>query len=72
MMRDAAPFLSMEDVSLYLHEGTTSGRIHWEIQSNQHWAVIGPNGSGKTRLIKAVAGQAPVADIAHLVLGMQI
>ena len=61
MMRDAAPFLSMEDVSLYLHEGTTSGRIHWEIQSNQHWAVIGPNGSGKTRLLKAVTGQAPVA-----------
>jgi molybdate transport system ATP-binding protein len=61
MMRDPAPFLSIEDVSLYLHEGTTSAPIRWEIQSDQHWAVIGPNGSGKSRLIKAVVGQAPVA-----------
>ena len=60
-MRDAAPFLSMEDVSLYRHEGATSARIHWRIKSNQHWAVIGPNGSGKTSLIRSVAGQAPVA-----------
>jgi molybdate transport system ATP-binding protein len=68
MMRDVTPFLSMEDVSLYRHEGATSARIHWEIQSNQHWAVIGPNGSGKTSLIKAMAGQAPVAggEIAYL------
>ena len=61
MLRDAAPFVSMEDVSLYLYGGATSGPIHWEIQSNQHWAVIGPNGSGKSRLSRAIAGQAPVA-----------
>ena len=61
MKRDPAPFLSMEDVSLYLREGATSAPIHWRIRSDQHWAIAGPNGSGKAHLAKAIAGQAPVA-----------
>ena len=53
-MCDAAPFLTMEDLSLYLPRGGTTGRVHWEIGSDQHWAVIGPNGSGKSRLAKVI------------------
>ena len=51
----------MEGVSLYLREGATTAPIHWSIRSDQHWAVVGPNGSGKASLVKALAGQAPVA-----------
>jgi molybdate transport system ATP-binding protein len=61
MKRDAAPFISMEGVSLYLREGATSAPIHWSIRSDQHWAVVGPNGSGKASLVRALAGRAPVA-----------
>jgi molybdate transport system ATP-binding protein len=60
-MRDAAPFLTIEDVSLYLDRGGTFGPISWEIQSDQHWTVIGPNGSGKSRLMQAISGRAPLA-----------
>ena len=67
MKRDTAPFLSMEGVSLYLREGATSAPVHWSIRSDQHWAVVGPNGSGKARLARAIAGQGAVArgQIAH-------
>ena len=60
-MPDSAPFISINDVSLYLREGATSAPIHWAIRSDQHWAVVGPNGSGKALLMRAIAGQAPVA-----------
>ena len=30
--------------------------VHWHVQSGQHWAVIGPNGSGKTSLLKIATG----------------
>jgi molybdate transport system ATP-binding protein len=61
MMPDSAPFLSLEGASLYLREGDTTAPIHWTIRSDQHWAVVGPNGSGKASLVKAIAGQAPIA-----------
>ncbi|MFN2131527.1 MAG: ATP-binding cassette domain-containing protein [Anaerolineae bacterium] len=60
-MGDAAPFLTIEDVFLYLHGGGRLGPIDWEMRSDQHWAVIGPNGSGKSRLMQAIAGRSPVA-----------
>jgi len=60
-MCDAAPFLTMEDLSLYLPWGGATGGVHWEIRTDQHWAVVGPNGSGKSRLVKAIASPAPIA-----------
>ena len=51
----------MAGVSLYLREGAVSAPIHWSIRSDQHWAVVGPNGSGKARLVRALAGRVPVA-----------
>lgn len=31
--------------------------IHWEVKTKQHWAVIGPNGSGKTLLTDILTGK---------------
>ncbi len=32
----------------------------WQICSNQHWAILGPNGSGKTTFAKTLFGKVPV------------
>jgi molybdate transport system ATP-binding protein len=54
------PFITLDDVSLRLYDGTSFQHLCWEILSDQHWAVIGPNGSGKSTLMKALCGQVPV------------
>ena len=30
--------------------------ITWEVTTKQHWAIIGSNGSGKTSLLRSIAG----------------
>lgn len=59
--RDPKPLVSMHDVALRLWDGRTLERIHWEIWSDQQWTVIGPNGCGKSTLMKALCGQVPVS-----------
>ncbi|WP_051283814.1 ATP-binding cassette domain-containing protein [Desulforegula conservatrix] len=33
--------------------------IYWEIQKDQNWAVVGPNGCGKTLLMQVIQGRLP-------------
>lgn len=54
------PFISLDDVSLRLHDRTVFEHTRWEILSDQHWAIVGPNGSGKSTLMRAVCGQVPI------------
>lgn len=60
-MRNAKPFISLNDVSIRVGERALFQGLSWEMQSDQHWAVIGPNGSGKSTLMKALCGALPVA-----------
>ena len=54
------PFISLNDVSLRLHDKILFEGLCWEMLDDQHWAVIGPNGSGKSILMKALCGSLPV------------
>ncbi len=56
----SSPFISLDDVSVRLHDGRAFNHVNWEILSDQTWAVVGSNGSGKSALMKAVCGQVPV------------
>ena len=31
--------------------------VNWTIKENEHWAVIGPNGGGKTLLVDILLGK---------------
>ena len=50
-MLNAAPFLSLRNVSIRLQDQILFEGLTWEMCSDQHWAVLGPNGSGKSTLM---------------------
>jgi len=48
--------ISFTDVSLRKNGQAILEGINWTINSNEHWAILGLNGSGKTSLLNIVSG----------------
>lgn len=46
-------------------------RISWRIESGEHWALLGLNGSGKTSLLKMICGYTPPSDGTLNVFGQE-
>jgi iron complex transport system ATP-binding protein len=44
--------------SLRVVRGRTEilGAVDWRVQRGEHWVILGPNGSGKTSLLRAITG----------------
>lgn len=51
----------LQNVSARKYDSTVLSGINWEIEPGQHWAITGPNGSGKTALLEIIAGKWPVS-----------
>lgn len=52
--------LIVNNVSVRRPTGPVLHDIVWTLESGQHWAVLGPTGSGKTSFLDTLAGHLPV------------
>ena len=51
---------SLQNVSVRKYDSIVLNDISWDVQPGENWAIIGPNGSGKTILLDVIAGKWPV------------
>jgi molybdate transport system ATP-binding protein len=51
------PLVTLRDVSLRLGDRVLFPGISWEVRRGEHWAIVGPSGSGKSLLAGALCGQ---------------
>ena len=57
----SSPLLAMEDVHLRRGDATIVAGVNWQVKPHEHWALLGPNGSGKTSLIMMAVGYVPAS-----------
>jgi len=55
-LASAAPVLELSHIRLFRGKTTIIHDLSWCIDRGEHWAVLGPNGSGKTSLLSIVSG----------------
>ena len=48
--------VELHDISVTLHGTKILQHLNWLIRNGQHWALIGPNGSGKTTILRLING----------------
>jgi len=48
--------LSVEALSVVRGSTQILNKVNWTVGCNQHWVILGPNGSGKTSLLRALTG----------------
>ncbi len=53
----AAPFLTLEGVSVQLAGARLLAHLDWTIHAGEQWALTGPSGSGKTLLAHTLLGR---------------
>jgi molybdate transport system ATP-binding protein len=54
-----APLVKLINVKVNYAENIVFSGLNWIIQPQQHWQIIGPNGSGKTCLLNLITGDHP-------------
>lgn len=52
----APPILDIQDLHLQRGDTHILSGLNWRVEHGEHWAVLGPNGCGKTTLLAALTG----------------
>lgn len=61
--------IDVQGLSVVRGDATVLDGVTWAVEPGEHWAVLGPNGSGKTSLLSALAGDAAAGKGTVEVLG---
>lgn len=54
--------LQLIDATLRRPNKFTLTDLNWTLQTGQHWAIMGPSGSGKSLFLDAIAGRIPLSN----------
>jgi len=54
------PFITLDNISVRLQDRLYLQGTSWQINANEHWAILGPNGSGKTTFARSLFGGVPI------------
>ena len=54
------PFISIQNISLKIDSRPAFNQASWDILQNEHWAVLGPTGSGKSLLARVLTRSLPL------------
>ncbi|MEJ2024896.1 MAG: ATP-binding cassette domain-containing protein, partial [Deltaproteobacteria bacterium] len=54
------PFIVLDRITTRLRDQFILKDTSWKIRRGEQWAIIGPNGSGKTSLARVLSGDLPV------------
>lgn len=52
-------FIQLEHTAVRKFEKIVIKDLSWQVTAQQHWAIVGENGSGKSSLLEALAGKIP-------------
>ena len=58
-LAEGEPLVGMKDVSIRYDERELFSGLNWRVEAGEHWAIQGPNGSGKTSLLQLITGDNP-------------
>lgn len=58
----AAPLISLENITVRLRDRPYLHNTTWKIHPEENWAVLGPNGSGKTTFARTLLGKVPIVS----------
>jgi molybdate transport system ATP-binding protein len=54
------PFITLDNTTVRLRDRLFLQDTSWQMNSHEHWAILGPNGSGKTTFARSLFGGVPV------------